>query len=107
MAVLELIRTDGARVQCDTIKQSITYLKRTVSFTGTEWLLLKVLYFELGHPIPRKRLMSCLPKEEHRGNSRVLDMHISQIRAKLQKIKVARIQSVYRVGYILLPSYKK
>ncbi len=107
MAILELVRDDGERVKIDSLKRVVYFNNHEASFTKNEWTLLKGLYFKVGQPVSREFLLNLLPNNEHRDDTRIVDVHISSIRNKLQKIKVARIKAIYGVGYALCPSKKK
>ena len=107
MALLELVRDDGERIKVDSFKRIVYFNNHEASFTENEWILLKGLYFKVGKPVSRKFLLELLPNQEHREDTRIVDVHMSSIRNKLQKLKVARVKSVYGVGYALCPSKKK
>ena len=107
MAYLELVREDGGRIQCDTKKRSITFFERTAIFTESEWKILRALYYELGQTVSRETLFHELKDPSLKEDSRCVDMHISNIRRKLKKVKAARIVAVYGEGYRLLASYRK
>ncbi len=107
MAFLELIRDDGERVKVDSDERVVYFNGKSSSFTTMEWSLLKGLYFNVGKPVSRDFLLSLLKKNDHNDNSRIVDVHISSLRGKLNKIKLAKIVSVYGFGYVLKPSKKK
>ncbi len=107
MAFLELIRDDGERVKVDSEERVVYFDNKSASFTQMEWALLKGLYFNVGKPVSREFLLSLLKKNDHLDNTRIVDVHISSIRKKLSKMKLAKILSSYGLGYVLKPSKKK
>ncbi len=107
MSLLELVREDGERIRVDSEKRVVYFSSRESSFTKAEWSLLKGLYFNVGKPVERSFLLELLAKHIHREDTRIVDVHISSIRNKLAKLKVARIKSIYGVGYVLSPMKKK
>ena len=105
MPILHLALDDGTPVSCDTSSRTITCLEKKAVFTEAEWILLKGLYFQNGKAVSRKALLALLPTGIYRDDTRVVDVHVSSIRAKLKKIKVARIKAIYGVGYQLAQSH--
>lgn len=107
MAILELLRSDGERVRIDSDKQAVFFDGKEAYFTDMEWVVLKGLYFKIGQLSERNYLLSLLPNKEHKDDTRIIDVHVSSIRKKMEKLKLARIKSVYGKGYVLSPSKKK
>lgn len=100
MAIIQIERGDGSLINCDLEKQELSYYRYHVRFTDSEWIILKYLYEHRGMVTKREELIKLLwgdvlPKE----STRTVDVHVSSIRKKLNYIKGARIDSVYRTGY--------
>lgn len=107
MGLLELVRDDGERIKIDSDERVVYFLSKRASFTDAEWSILKGLYFNVGKTVTRDFLLSLLKKNPHNDDTRIVDVHISSIRRKLSNLKLARINSIYGVGYVLCPSKKK
>ncbi|MDD5884914.1 MAG: winged helix-turn-helix domain-containing protein [Erysipelotrichaceae bacterium] len=115
MALVEIQRSDGSLVQCDTEKHTLSYYRYHVRFTPLEWKIVKMLYDARPNVVSRDDLIQMIWESEGGEGryqelkasdrpypTRTIDVHISSIRRKLAYIKGARIDSVYGVGYRLL-----
>ena len=107
MATLTLTRDDGYDVLVDTKTRTVSFFGRSASFTLNEWKILKGLYFDLGMAVKREVLLRLIWNVDRQVESRVVDMHVASIRKKLKKLRLARIASVYGVGYRLVPTHEK
>ena len=107
MAILTLTRDDGYNVQVDSAQRTVSFCGRTASFTFNEWKILKGLYFDLGMPVKRETLLRLIWNADRNIESRVVDMHVASIRKKLKRLRLARIASVYGVGYRLVATHEK
>lgn len=112
MAILDIERSDHSIVKCDTEKHILSYYRYHVSFTPLEWKILKTLYKNQPKFVKREELIALvwdcdakkkklkqLKKSGKRYPTRTIDVHIAQIRKKLDYIKGARIDSAYGMGY--------
>lgn len=113
MAIIDIARTDGSIVKCDTEMRTLTYYRYHVKFTPLEWKILKSLYSARPHVVTREDLVKLIWEEgfdsrrkasEDGDNSstRTIDVHIASIRKKIAHIRGARIDSIYGQGYRLL-----
>lgn len=103
MAIIDIPRSDGSIVKCDTEAHTLAIYRLRVRFTATEWKIAKKLYENLGQPVKREALIRLIwGNEEKSDATRTVDVHISSIRKKLAYIRGARIDSIYGLGYRLL-----
>ncbi len=68
----------------------------SVKISIEEHTILKMLIQNLGEPVPREAFYFVLPGN-HKKDSRVVDMHISNLRKKIQQL---RVKSESECGYI-------
>ncbi|HEY8449768.1 MAG TPA: winged helix-turn-helix domain-containing protein, partial [Bacillota bacterium] len=76
---------------------------RTVAVTPTEFRLLEVLASEPGRAFSRHELLDAVWGEGYLGDPRVVDVHISHLRAKVERQpdRPRRILTVRGFGYRL------
>ncbi|MCK5199877.1 MAG: response regulator transcription factor [Spirochaetales bacterium] len=87
-------------------QDSIVSKESSIKISIEEYKILKMLIQNLGEPVPREALYFVLPGN-HKKNSRVVDMHISNLRKKIQQLRIksesacGNIKSVRGYGYII------
>ncbi len=78
----------------------------SINISIEEHIILKMLIQNRGEPVPREALYYVLPGK-HKINSRVVDMHVSNLRKKIQflrekeKICCGDIKTVRSYGYMI------
>ena len=97
-------KKDGTNVLINLKKRIVTYKSSSVKFTPNEWKILKVLGKASPEAVKRNDLMHLIWGIEDSYPTRIVDVHISNIRSKLEYIRLARVLSVYGVGYKLVLS---
>lgn len=102
MTVIDIERTDGSIVKCDTINRTLSFGRYHVYFTNTEFKILSCLYQKRGQVVTREELQKLIWADEPVTSTRSIDVHISSIRKKLHYIRGAKINCVYGKGYTLL-----
>ncbi len=100
------LKSDSLKWQNITLKQdSITTKGFSVNISVEEHYILKMLIQNLGEPVPREALYFVLPGN-HKKDSRVVDMHISNLRKKIRKLQLksktdcGNIKTVRSYGYM-------
>ena len=87
-------------------QDTITSKDISINISIEEHAVLKMLIQNPGEPVPREALYFILPGN-HKKNSRVVDMHISNLRKKIQQLRVKSesdcgyIKTVRSYGYII------
>ena len=113
--VLELISRVNARARRHIKKESysirnITYDplngnflldKEVIPFTSSEFKIFQLLFQRRGEPVSREDFFSIIWGSEKSYETRILDMHIKEIRRKIGKSNADLIQTIYGVGYKL------
>jgi two-component system response regulator CpxR len=74
-----------------------------VNVTGAQYDILEYLVRNAGRAVSRDELTSILHQRESTPFERWLDVHISQLRKKIEADGVDRIQTVRGVGYMFRP----
>lgn len=88
------------------MQDNITTKDFSVNISVEEHYILKMLIQNLGEPVPREALYFVLPGN-HKKDSRVVDMHISNLRKKIQQLRIksksdcGNIKTVRGFGYII------
>jgi DNA-binding winged helix-turn-helix (wHTH) protein len=92
-------------MQIDLEEQRITIGSRTVSLTPSEMRLLIFLADEPGRARSRHELLQHLWHTEHVGDERACDVHVSNLRRKIESdpSRPERLVTVRGVGYALQP----
>lgn len=90
----------------DPVGREVRFLEQLVNLTALEFDLLQFLMENSGQVWRRTELIEKVWKGEAQGDSRVVDVHIGQIRKKLEKMSpgfksAELIQTVRGVGYKL------
>jgi len=87
-------------------QDTITTEKSSVNISFEEHSILKKLIQNRGEPVPREAFYFVLPGK-HKKNSRVVDMHISNLRKKIQSLREKNksccryIKTVRSYGYMI------
>lgn len=111
--ILELISRINARARRQLKKESLsirdisydsinnTFLKNNVPihFTNSELKIFELLFKRKGDVISRDEFFNVLWGSEKSYETRILDMHIKEIRKKIGKDDSDLIETVYGVGY--------
>ena len=105
----ELDRTDGSEgtaiesgpVTIDLARHLVTVRGEPVSLTRSEFQVLRLLAENPGQVFSRKEIMEELWQTEFRGDVRACDVHISNLRQKIERDpqKPELVLTVRRVGY--------
>lgn len=102
MSVVDIERTDGSIVKCDTTNRTLSFGRYRVYFTATEFAILAYLYERRGQTVTRGELQKLIWGDTPVTSTRSIDVHISSIRKKLHYIRGAKISCVYGKGYTFL-----
>jgi len=92
------IRLDGAQHR---VWATNTSPHTELTFTATEFRLLRVLMLQPGRVYSRDDLMKQAYEGSHFVSGRTLDSHMRRIRHKLRDVGLAPIETVHGVGYRL------
>jgi two-component system response regulator RegX3 len=78
---------------------------RLVNVTASEFQILVLLAERPEHVVPRRAIMERLWRSEHVGDQRACDMHVSNLRRKIERdpSRPERLLTVRGVGYKLAP----
>jgi two-component system response regulator RegX3 len=105
----ELDRSDGSRdaaieagpVTIDLARHLVTVRGEPVNLTRSEFQVLRLLAEKPGEVFSRKQIMEELWQTEFRGDVRACDVHISNLRQKIERDpqNPELVQTVRRVGY--------
>ena len=113
--ILELISRVNARARRQIKKENkslrnITYnpLKKIfmlddqmIHFTNSEFRIFKLLFDRIGEPVTREEFFEEIWGNERVFETRILDMHIKEIRRKIGKENADLVETLYGVGYKL------
>ena len=88
----------------DLVEHRVTIGNRTATLTPSELRLLMLLAEEPGRPRSRHEILEHLWHTEHVGDERACDVHISNLRRKLERdpARPVRLVTVRGVGYALV-----
>ncbi len=90
-------------LKIDIIKRNITFKKKSVKFTLTEFDILYHLVQNIGEIVTRRNIIKYVKDKSNKTiNNRTIDVHIRAIRKKLPEIS-QQLRSIYGKGY----SYNK
>ena len=97
------VRAIGA-LRLDLLRHEVTVDDERVELTPSEFKLLALLASEPGRVFDRREIMQHLWQAEHVGEARACDIHVSNLRAKVERdtSQPARIVTVRGVGYKLV-----
>ena len=112
-AILRRRRLDQARVgpvqrigglQLDLVRHEVAVDGRTIRLTPSEFRLLSFLASEPDRVFTRREIMQHLWQSEHVGDERASDMHVSNLRRKIEDDpdNPTRVVTVRGVGYRLV-----
>ena len=73
--------------------------KEVIHFTNSEFKIFQLLFKRKGEPVTRDEFFSLIWGSEKSYETRILDMHIKEIRRKIGKENADLIQTIYGVGY--------
>ena len=96
-------------LELDLIGQTATVDTRTVELTGTEFRLLALLARQADRTLTRKEIMEHLWRSSHVGDTRTLDVHVKNLRRKIERdpSHPVRIVTVHGVGYLFRSPLKE
>lgn len=80
-------------------KREVVVDDNSVRFTNSEFIMLTTLFKKKGEIVSRDELFKALWGNETSFETRVIDVHIKEIRKKLGKSNSDVIETIYGVGY--------
>lgn len=83
----------------DSINNNFLMDKEVIHFTNSEFKIFQLLFKRKGEPVTRDEFFSLIWGSEKSYETRILDMHIKEIRRKIGKENADLIQTIYGVGY--------
>ena len=83
----------------DPINNNFLMDKEVIHFTNSEFKIFQLLFKKKGEPISRDEFFSLIWGSEKSYETRILDMHIKEIRRKIGKENADLIQTIYGFGY--------
>ena len=83
----------------DSINNNFLMGKEVIHFTNSEFKIFQLLFKRKGEPVTRDEFFSLIWGSEKSYETRILDMHIKEIRRKIGKENADLIQTIYGVGY--------
>lgn len=86
-------------LRIDTLKKEVYVEGTLVKFTNSEYKILEYLIKNRERTIEKEELYKLLWGREESFESRVLDVHIKEIRKKLSAFDTIQISTIYGVGY--------
>lgn len=99
--------SDSIKWQDLTLKQdNITSKGSSINISLEEHAILKIMIQNIGEPVPREAFYFAL-RGKHKRSSRVVDMHISNLRKKIQSLReknkscCGHIKTVRSYGYMI------
>jgi len=93
---------DDGEIEADLGDYRVAVAGRPVRLTKTEFNLLAVLITNCGRVLSRERLLEKVWGYDFPGQTRTVDVHIKNLRAKLGTKTGKRIETVFGIGYRLL-----
>ena len=87
------------KLKIDRLKRSVTYNKKPLNLRNKEFQILDYMSRNLNRPISRSELMDNIWEGGYEAGSNCVDVHISNLRKKIQNRKL--IQTVHGYGYII------
>jgi two-component system response regulator RegX3 len=93
-------------LRLDVARHSATVDGKPVLLTRSEFRLLALLASEPGKPLTREQLIRHLWESEFVGDRRAIDVHVSNLRRKIEQEprKPKRLVTVRGIGYKLVPA---
>jgi two-component system response regulator RegX3 len=93
-------------LQLDLVRHEVRVDDQTVRLTPSEFRLLAFLADEPGRVFTRREIMQHLWQSEYVGDERATDMHVSNLRRKIERDpdNPERVVTIRGVGYKLVPA---
>ncbi len=97
----QAVRIESGPVAIDLVRHVVTVRGEQISLTRSEFQLLRLLVGHAGEVFPRRKIMEELWQTEFEGDERACDVHISNLRQKVERDpqKPALVLTVRGVGY--------
>jgi len=89
----------GGGIELDRSRRTVTVAGQQIDLTRKEFDLLADLMGRPGHVATREQLLERVWGYEHPGNTRTVDVHVRQLRKKLDSPAADRIETLVGVGY--------
>lgn len=89
----------GGGIELDRSRRTVTVAGQRIDLTRKEFDLLADLMGRPGHVATREQLLERVWGYEHPGNTRTVDVHVRQLRKKLDSPAADRIETMVGVGY--------
>ena len=86
-------------ISFDATNNNFLINNEVIHFTNSEFKIFHLLFKRKGEPVTRDEFFSMLWGSEKSYETRILDMHIKEIRKKIGKDNADLIQTIYGVGY--------
>ena len=86
-------------ISFDATNNNFLLNNEVIHFTNSEFKIFHLLFKRKGEPVTRDEFFSMLWGSEKSYETRILDMHIKEIRKKIGKDNADLIQTIYGVGY--------
>ena len=92
---------ERGRLSLDPMRHIVTWSKKNVSLTVTEFLILQALAQRPGHVKSRDQLMDTAYSDDIYVDDRTIDSHIKRLRKKFRSVdkEFNAIETLYGVGY--------
>ena len=97
----QAVRLESGPVAIDLVRHLVTVRGEQISLTRSEFQLLRLLVGHAGEVFPRRKIMEELWQTEFEGDERACDVHISNLRQKVERDpqKPELVLTVRGVGY--------
>jgi len=97
----QAVRLESGPVAIDLVRHVVTVRGEQISLTRSEFQLLRLLVGHAGEVFPRRKIMEELWQTEFEGDERACDVHISNLRQKVERDpqKPELVLTVRGVGY--------
>lgn len=97
---MEIERLNGSKIDVLPEERTVLAGRSKIYFTKNEWKIIVCLYQNRGEIVERAELLNLIGERDN--PTRTVDVHVSNLRSKLRRIKGARIDNVYGHGYKLV-----
>jgi two-component system, OmpR family, response regulator RegX3 len=97
----QAVRLESGPVAIDLVRHVVSVRGEQISLTRSEFQLLRLLVGHAGEVFPRRKIMEELWQTEFEGDERACDVHISNLRQKVERDpqKPELVLTVRGVGY--------
>jgi len=97
----QAVRLESGPVAIDLVRHVVTVRGEQIGLTRSEFQLLRLLVGHTGEVFPRRKIMEELWQTEFEGDERACDVHISNLRQKVERDpqKPELVLTVRGVGY--------